>query len=279
MMRDQDPVFLAARLEKERYEQQINSLRKQITVKTGTLQTIQTDSAEVETKSVEVSSELQEAISLNEKLKETISNLEENTFELKASLTPTKVSEIETLVAKRTEVREQQVKFREACQVELKQLEAAKTEEIDPELKEWFGKIQHSYDDTNSKYQRARTLLAQRNQEVAMLQRKLESTPSKTELVQYQRRFVEVYDQINLKVEENRKHFDSYNSLLEIKRLLTGQFEMLTSFQENFKTLKKKSDKEHFSKAIAGAIEQVRESSVRAQAKLQELKRDMVRDR
>jgi hypothetical protein len=263
-------------MEKERYDQQVTSLRKQIAVKVTTLQTIHTDSAEVEAKSGGVGEELEQAMSLNAKLKETIGNLEENTAELKASLTTAKISEIEALVATRAEIRDQQITFREVCQVELRQLEASKTEEVDPEMKEWFGKIQHSYDETNSKYQRARTLLAERNQEVALLQRKLESSPSKTELVQYQRRFVEVYDQINLKVEENRKHFDSYNSLLEIKKLLTGQYEMLTSFQEAFRNAKKKSDKEHFGKAVAGAIAQVRESAARSAAKLQDLKREMV---
>mmetsp|Transcript_2150 Transcript_2150/g.5402 ORF Transcript_2150/g.5402 Transcript_2150/m.5402 type:complete len:585 (+) Transcript_2150:1275-3029(+) len=275
MMRDQDPILLAARMEKERWEQQISSLRKQITVKATTLDTIQVESTEVETKSNVVSLELQDAMDLNSKLKETIANLEENTIELKAVISTTKVSEIEALVAKRTEVREQQIKFKEACEVEFKQLEAAKSEEVDPELKEWFGKVQHSFDDTNSKYQRARAILAQRNQEVALLQRKLESTPSKTELVQYQRRFVEVYDQINLKVEENRKHFDNYNSLLEIKRLLTGQYEMLISFQEAFKNAKKKADKDRFGKAVGEAIQQVRESAGRAAAKLLELKKEM----
>lgn len=138
---------------------------------------------------------------------------------------------------------------------------------IEAEIKEWFEKIEISYQETSKKYEKARLILAEKNQEVAILQRRLENTPSQTELTQYQRRFVELYEQINLKVEENRKFFTSYNSLLEIKDLLGSEVQMLDSFQSGFKDSKKKSEKDAFAENVKEATLQVRQKAKKAEDK------------
>jgi len=45
------------------------------------------------------------------------------------------------------------------------------------------------------KLQKIRLLLARKNREIALLQRKIDEVPSRTELTQYQRRFIELYGQ------------------------------------------------------------------------------------
>ena len=45
------------------------------------------------------------------------------------------------------------------------------------------------------KLQKIRLLLARKNREIALLQRKIDEVPSRTELTQYQRRFIELYNQ------------------------------------------------------------------------------------
>ena len=106
---------------------------------------------------------------------------------------------------------------------------------------------------------------------MAILQRKLESKPSQTEMTQYQRRFVELYEQINIKVEESRRFYASYNSLIEVRNLLESEIATLDSFQQGFKQSKKKSEKESFAESVTGGIMQVAEKTKKAQEKQRQL--------
>mmetsp|Transcript_5041 Transcript_5041/g.3693 ORF Transcript_5041/g.3693 Transcript_5041/m.3693 type:complete len:93 (+) Transcript_5041:1706-1984(+) len=62
-------------------------------------------------------------------------------------------------------------------------------------------------------------LLAQRkqvadiNREITVLQRKIENCPSKIEITQFHKRLVELFDNLNLKSEENRRYVNLYNTV------------------------------------------------------------------
>ena len=139
-------------------------------------------------------------------------------------------------------LKESQKIFKEKCNKEIEELNKKSDLEVESDVQEWFGKIDKSYDEILKKYQRARGILAEKNREVAVLQRKLESKPSQTELTQFQRRFVELYEQINLKVEENRRFYSNYNALIEVRNLLESEISTLESFKQGFSQSKKKSD-------------------------------------
>jgi hypothetical protein len=53
-----------------------------------------------------------------------------------------------------------------------------------------------------------------------MVQRKIDEIPSRTELQQYQRQFVELYEQVSSKFTETRKYYNSYNTLNDTKQFL-----------------------------------------------------------
>jgi hypothetical protein len=52
-----------------------------------------------------------------------------------------------------------------------------------------------------------------KNQEMAQVGRMIDDVPSRSELIQYERRFVELYEQVSDKLDETRKHFSTYNAL------------------------------------------------------------------
>ena len=56
-------------------------------------------------------------------------------------------------------------------------------------------------------------MLAETNLEVANTTRIIDDVPTRTELIQYERRFVELYQQVAWKLEETRKYYDMYNTL------------------------------------------------------------------
>lgn len=64
-----------------------------------------------------------------------------------------------------------------------------------------------------AKYNHLRELLAEANREVATSVRIIDDIPTRSELIQYERRFTELYQQVAWKLEETRKYYDQYNTL------------------------------------------------------------------
>jgi len=62
-------------------------------------------------------------------------------------------------------------------------------------LQERLTAIGKQLEADKEKLQKIRLLLARKNREIALLQRKIDEVPSRTELTQYQRRFIELYGQ------------------------------------------------------------------------------------
>ena len=55
--------------------------------------------------------------------------------------------------------------------------------------------IRQAFQADKEKLGKIKTLLARKNREIALLQRKIDEVPSRTELSQYQHRFIELYNQ------------------------------------------------------------------------------------
>ena len=55
--------------------------------------------------------------------------------------------------------------------------------------------------------------MADANLEVASTTRTIDDIPTRTELIQYERRFAELYQQVAWKLEETRKYYSFYNHL------------------------------------------------------------------
>lgn len=77
-----------------------------------------------------------------------------------------------------------------------------------------------------------------------MLQRKIENCPSKQEITQFHKRLVELFDNLNLKSEENRRYVNLFNTVMETKRLFRQQYDYLKEINDSYKTCKQKKEKE-----------------------------------
>jgi len=66
------------------------------------------------------------------------------------------------------------------------------------------------------------------------LERKIDSVPSRTELSQYQRRFLELYNQVAAKHSETQNFYDMYNNLGDQKSYIEKEIKLLNSILENF---------------------------------------------
>lgn len=109
-----------------------------------------------------------------------------------------------------------------------------------------------------------RMQLAKKNRAIVSIERKLDNIPDRTELAQYQRRFIELYSQgtiqvfffyfdeefvlmiyifntskmskilVSAKHRETKQYFTLYNTLNDTKQYLTKELSLLNSIFENY---------------------------------------------
>lgn len=102
-----------------------------------------------------------------------------------------------------------------------------------PEIKQQ-KEIEDMYEKVLAKYNRLRQMLAEANQEVATSVRFIDDIPTRTELIQYERRFVELYQQVAWKLEETRKYYDMYNTLETQLSFLQKEVQSIPYFSISF---------------------------------------------
>lgn len=80
----------------------------------------------------------------------------------------------------------------------------------------------------------AKKALASKLREMLTLKRLLDVVPTQTELIQYERRFSELYINIQDKLRQTRRYYATYNALLDIKDLMLKETSLLNSISSQF---------------------------------------------
>ena len=77
--------------------------------------------------------------------------------------------------------------------------------------------------------------------EMAGYQRLLDDIPSKAELIQYQKRFVELYNQMSFKYTETKHQYALYNTLSDTKSYMEKEISLLNSIHDGYEAAIKAS--------------------------------------
>lgn len=80
----------------------------------------------------------------------------------------------------------------------------------------------------------ARLQLAKKNRAVILVQRQLDDIPDNIELAQYQRRFLELYNQVSAKHKETKQYFTLYNTLSDTRLYMEKELTYLNSIYDNY---------------------------------------------
>lgn len=150
-------------------------------------------------------------------------------------------------------LKRQEQEFRAHCKEEMARLQdnieklKAQGSEDDGEEKERAELISKQYDADKAKLEKIRLLLARKNREISSLQRKIDEVPSRAELTQYQRRFLELYNHVAGTHKETKQFFTLYNTLDDTKLYLGKEVSLLNSIHDNFEqAMSSASNKEQF---------------------------------
>uniref|UniRef100_A0A8C5I428 Coiled-coil domain-containing protein 93 n=1 Tax=Gouania willdenowi TaxID=441366 RepID=A0A8C5I428_GOUWI len=121
-------------------------------------------------------------------------------------------------------------------------------------------------------------LTARRNREIAILQRKIDDVPSRAELTQYQKRFIELYSQVSSTHKETKQFFTLYNTLDDKKVYL--EKEVSTQVSSLNVAMSSSAAKEQFLRQMEQIVEGIKQSRNKMERKKQEnkMRRDQLND-
>jgi hypothetical protein len=199
-----------------------------------------------------------------------LTELEQNSTQQKELKT------IKELIALNESLKSKEAEFKMACKskrqelLEKIQMLEQDDDEETPEKRQ-HREIQEMHAKVLSKYNRLRQMLAEVNLEVASSVRVIDDTPTRTELIQYERRFVELYQQVAWKLEETRKYYDIYNTLDSSLSFIQKEVKLLNSISENFsEAMRSAASKLEFSKQFDAIVKGVEEQLKRQESFLQQ---------
>uniref|UniRef100_A0A673YW10 Coiled-coil domain-containing protein 93 n=1 Tax=Salmo trutta TaxID=8032 RepID=A0A673YW10_SALTR len=249
----------------QQHRRMVTSLNKQIQQKTKQLEEVRTGLSELYW-CEQAKSKLMEATEQTERLEKELSALEEAEGQADTGL----LEKLRALVGMNENLKHQEQEFRTHCREEMVQ-EPSQDHQL----------IEKQYNTDREKLQKIRLLMARRNREIAVLQRKIDEVPSRAELTQYQKRFIELYGQVSATHKETKQFFTLYNTLDDKKVYLEKEVNLLNSIHDNFQQAMASSGaKEQFLRQMEQIVEGIKQSRIKMEKKKQEnkMRRDQLND-
>uniref|UniRef100_A0A8D3B5S3 Coiled-coil domain-containing protein 93 n=1 Tax=Scophthalmus maximus TaxID=52904 RepID=A0A8D3B5S3_SCOMX len=267
----------------QQHRRAVASLTKQIQQKSKQLEELQARHAEVKTGCDEAKRKLMEATQQLDNVEKDLKSLEEVEGQADSGL----LEKLRAQVTMNENLKQQEQEFRTHCREEmarlqqnLEELNMASGQDTEEE-KERTQLIDKQYNTDREKLQKIRLLMARRNREIAILQRKIDEVPSRAELTQYQKRFIELYSQVSATHKETKQFFTLYNTLDDKKVYLEKEVNLLNSIHDNFQqAMSSSAAKEQFLRQMEQIVEGIKQSRIKMEKKKQEnkMRRDQLND-
>ncbi|XP_033639699.1 coiled-coil domain-containing protein 93-like [Asterias rubens] len=265
----------------QQHQRIVASLNKQITNQEKKLTELNSRHSELKETHTETQSKLEVVQEHSKKINEEMEELETIETEENKSV----LQKLRSLVAMNENLKKQEQEFRAHCKEEMSRLQQSiselKNEGGETELSERDQMILKRYEAGQEKLQKFRLLLARKTREIAALQRKIDDVPSRAELSQYQRRFVELYNQVANTHKETKQFYTLYNTLDDTKLYLEKEITLLNSIHDNFgQAMNSSANKDQFLKQLELIVGGVKQNKTKVEKKKQEekMRRDQLND-
>ncbi|XP_024919466.1 coiled-coil domain-containing protein 93 [Cynoglossus semilaevis] len=267
----------------QQYRRVVSLLMKQIQQKSKQLQELKTRHLEVKMDCEEAKKNLVEEMEHTEKLDKEFKALQE----MEGSTDSGLYEKLRALVTMNRNLNQQEQDFRTHCREEMVRIQA-NIEELNmsfrhdsKETKESNQLIDKQYNTDRQRLQKTRLIMARKNREIAVLQRKIDEVPTRDELTQYQKRFIELYCQVSVTHKETKQFFTLYNTLDDKKIYLEKEVNLLNSIHDNFQqAMSSSARKEQFLRQMEQIVEGIKQSRVKMEKKKQDnkMRRDQLND-
>lgn len=188
------------------------------------------------------------------------------------------LEKLKQLVALNEAMRTHEAAFRRSCAAELARLKAliaeaeqkARAAADEGGLAEREALLSEAESKDARKREQLENALAERRCAIAAAERQLDAVPSRVEMQQYQRQFVELYEQIAAKEVETRRYFNTYNTLEDTRTFLNRETSIYSSILEGYKVaMSSKSGRANFVSEMANIAKSVGDTLAKVTGKLE----------
>mmetsp|Transcript_7207 Transcript_7207/g.13666 ORF Transcript_7207/g.13666 Transcript_7207/m.13666 type:complete len:631 (-) Transcript_7207:188-2080(-) len=195
------------------------------------------------------------------------------------------LGKLKALVLLNESLKSQEEQFKKSCVEQrakllamMKELEDGENDEETQRMME----IEKIYNTDMAKMAKLRQVLAKKNQEIAKVTRAMDDIPTRAELLQYERRFVELYELVQDKLTETRKYYEFYNTLNDVYKYMSNEESLLNSINDGFpKAIKSKTGTSSFLESFKGILANVETNKEHAKKECdnEELMRDTLQQK
>lgn len=224
---------------------------------------------EVKEEETEVLEELKELNEQNEEYSANLNTIESKIDKRKKQMEDEEMKQIEELIIKITELKEEKIRIKSNAKQENKRLEAEK-QKYEKNLQKLEGhkgveEINQEYEERKQIYSKKQEEMAQISQEVSLLSRKIQEYPSAIEVGQYYKRYIDLFERVAEETENQRKLDMIYNRKSDVLRLATDHKNLLKSIKQSVLDCKKKKHRETLASSLLEAVNQTKANLVRSQ--------------
>lgn len=185
------------------------------------------------------------------------------------------LAKLQSLVALNDKLTSQKAEFKRSCaaqlsemQAELAALQSTSAATADEETAR-LAEIEALFDAEEGKAGSMRRLVGQKGREISSLARQVDDVPTSAELMQYERRFRELFAQVASTLEETRRYYALFNTLAEKKGYLAKEVSLLNSLHENFtKAVNSGSNKDKIVESVEAILKSVNQTLAKSTQRL-----------
>lgn len=145
-------------------------------------------------------------------------------------------SQIKKLILANEKTKQEEIAFKEECKQIIEDLhkKIEEAENLAHTPVEEIIEYDQILEEEEERLRASRLQLAKRNRAVTSLQRQLDNIPDNVELSQYQKRFLELYNQVSAKHKETKQFYALYNTLNDTHLYIGKELELLNSLYDNY---------------------------------------------
>ncbi|CAI5732106.1 unnamed protein product [Peronospora destructor] len=152
---------------------------------------------------------------------------------------------LQQLMKKNEELKHEKKELRAKCRLELEtlkerieklKLHVAQDANSQDEEALRLNEIEHMHAQVAQKHKEMKVEAAKQTRAVHLKMKQIDEIPTRIELVQYERRFVELCDEVALTLDETRKYYCVYNTIKTTLEFLEKEISLINSISENFDT-------------------------------------------
>jgi len=213
-------------------ERKIVAMERKLAAETALVDEARERAKTAQTEVASALEELDKVVSYNDKCSDETQKLKDAVSDPKQREAMERIME---LIQRASQTKMDEKAFKSECKkrmAELKEeIENGGEHTLTSEERAQIEEVEATYQREKEKYESERLMLNKRTRAVALLSRKLEDIPTRPELIQYERRFEELYETVQSKLKETRKYFAQYNVLADTKKYLVKEISLLNSLQ------------------------------------------------